>query len=90
MVMREDGNWLNSKGEMVVNKQVSLAYTLGKYCDEVLCDVIPMEATHILLGRPWQYDRKVTHNGITNRFSFTYMGQKVTLKPLSSREVSKD
>ncbi|RDX92936.1 hypothetical protein CR513_24871, partial [Mucuna pruriens] len=29
---------------------VSVAFTLGKYSDEVLCDVVPMEATHILLG----------------------------------------
>ncbi|RDX60677.1 hypothetical protein CR513_61159, partial [Mucuna pruriens] len=33
--------------------QVSLTFTLGKYSDEILCDVVPMEATHILLGRPW-------------------------------------
>ncbi|RDX70063.1 hypothetical protein CR513_50727, partial [Mucuna pruriens] len=32
--------------------------TLGKYNDEMLCDVVPMEATHILLGRPWQFDRR--------------------------------
>ncbi|RDY11986.1 hypothetical protein CR513_03277, partial [Mucuna pruriens] len=31
---------------------VSLAFTLGKYGDEVLYDVVPMKATHILLGRP--------------------------------------
>ncbi|RDY12489.1 hypothetical protein CR513_02703, partial [Mucuna pruriens] len=73
--------WLNSKGEMTMDKQ---------YNNEALCDVVPMGATHILLGRPLQYDRKVTHNGITNRFSFVHMGQKVTVKPLSPREVSED
>jgi hypothetical protein len=30
---------------------------LGNYHDEILCDVIPMDVCHILLGRPWQYDR---------------------------------
>ncbi|RDY03433.1 hypothetical protein CR513_12976, partial [Mucuna pruriens] len=44
--------WLNSEGELVVTKQVSLAFTLGKCKDEVLCDVVPMDATHILLRRP--------------------------------------
>ncbi|RDY05033.1 hypothetical protein CR513_11175, partial [Mucuna pruriens] len=43
--------WLNSKGEMTITNQVSLAFTLGKYSDEVLCDVVPIEATHILLER---------------------------------------
>ncbi|RDY08352.1 hypothetical protein CR513_07440, partial [Mucuna pruriens] len=35
-----------------------------------------MEATHILLGRPWQFDRKVTHDGVTNKFSFVHKGNK--------------
>jgi len=36
------------------------------------CDVLPMEAGHILLGRPWQSDRKVMHDGFTNRHSFEF------------------
>ncbi|RDX62360.1 hypothetical protein CR513_59316, partial [Mucuna pruriens] len=43
--------WLNREGELVVTKQVSPTFVLGKYEDVVLCDVIPIEATHILLGR---------------------------------------
>ncbi|RDX96932.1 hypothetical protein CR513_20360, partial [Mucuna pruriens] len=62
--------WLSEKGELVVDKQVPLAITLGSCKDDVVCDIFPMEATHILLGRPWQYDRKLTRDGITNRFSF--------------------
>ncbi|RDX82138.1 hypothetical protein CR513_37103, partial [Mucuna pruriens] len=44
---------LSEKGEMVVDRQVSFSFTLGKYSDEILGDVVPMEATHILLGKPW-------------------------------------
>jgi len=44
--------WLNAEGEIMVNKQVLITFAIGKYKDEVLCDVVPMEATHILLGRP--------------------------------------
>jgi len=43
--------WLSAKGEIMVNKQVLITFDIGKYQDEVLCDVVPMEATHILLGR---------------------------------------
>ncbi|RDX94058.1 hypothetical protein CR513_23613, partial [Mucuna pruriens] len=44
---------LSEKGEMVVNKQINVELTLGKYKDEILDDVVPMEATYNLLGRPW-------------------------------------
>ncbi|XP_048229082.1 uncharacterized protein LOC125369852 [Ricinus communis] len=53
--------------EVKINKQVRMVFTIGKYEDEVLCDVVPMHMSHILLGRPWQYDRKVIHDGFSNR-----------------------
>ncbi|KAI3469143.1 hypothetical protein Pfo_025806 [Paulownia fortunei] len=49
--------WVNNNGEIKVTKQVLVAFSVGKYEDEVFCDVVPMHACHILLGRPWQYDR---------------------------------
>ena len=39
-------------GELKVNKQVKVTTTLGHYEDTILCDVVPMQACHILLGRP--------------------------------------
>uniref|UniRef100_A0A2N9G5A0 Uncharacterized protein n=1 Tax=Fagus sylvatica TaxID=28930 RepID=A0A2N9G5A0_FAGSY len=62
-----NNKWLNDCGEIKVNKQVLISFSIGKYKDEVLCDVVPMHAGHILLGRPWQFDRKVTHDGFKNR-----------------------
>nr|XP_023887116.1 uncharacterized protein LOC111999228 [Quercus suber] len=50
--------WLNDCGEVKVNRQVLVSFSIGRYKDEVLCDVVPMHAGHILLGRPWQFDRK--------------------------------
>ncbi|XP_040938025.1 uncharacterized protein [Gossypium hirsutum] len=50
--------WLNDGGELKVTKQVLVSFTIGKYSDEVLCDVVPMHAGHLLLGRPWQFDRR--------------------------------
>ena len=75
--------WLSENGELVVDRQVLICFSIGKYVDEILFDVVPMEASHLLLGRPWQYDRDVVHNSVTNKFSFVLKGQKVTLKPLS-------
>ena len=59
--------WLNDSGEVKMTKQVVVPFSIGKYVDEVLCDVVPMQASHILLGRPWQYDRKAIHDGVKNR-----------------------
>ncbi|RDX73516.1 hypothetical protein CR513_46857, partial [Mucuna pruriens] len=69
---------------------VSLAFVLGKYEEEILCGVVPMEATHVNLGRPWQYNHNVTYDGVTNRFTFVHRGQKVILKPLLPKEVNED
>ncbi|XP_056858062.1 uncharacterized protein LOC108834148, partial [Raphanus sativus] len=82
--------WLNEKGEMRVSTQVSIPLSIGRYEDEILCDVIPMEASHILLGRPWQYDRKVTHDGFANKHTFEFNGKKTTLVPLTPNEVHQD
>ena len=50
--------WISKEGEIDVNKQVLINFSIGSYKDEVLCDVVPMEVIHILLGRPWQFDKK--------------------------------
>ncbi|OMO93879.1 reverse transcriptase [Corchorus capsularis] len=42
-------------------------YSLGT--KRMFC-VLPMQACHVLLGRPWQYDNKVHHDGETSRYSF--------------------
>ncbi|MCQ7416411.1 retropepsin-like aspartic protease, partial [Salmonella enterica] len=45
--------WLTNKGELKVNSQVLISFTLGRYKDEFLCDVLPMHAGDILLRRPF-------------------------------------
>ena len=71
--------------------QAKVFFSIRKYQDKILCDVVPMEASHILLGRSWQYDIKAIHDGFTNKISFIYQDKtKVVLKPLSSKEVCED
>ncbi|RDY03092.1 hypothetical protein CR513_13365, partial [Mucuna pruriens] len=81
---------LSNIGAVKVDKQVSLPFTIENYKDEVLCDVVLMEAEHILLGRPWQLNDKVTYNGYTNCLSFIYNELKITLIPLSPKQVCED
>ena len=49
-----------------------------------------MDAYHMLLGRPWWYDRKVMHNGYLNILSFAKDGMKITLAPLSPSKLCKN
>jgi hypothetical protein len=53
-----------------------------------VCDVVPMDACHILLGRPWQYDRKTVHNGLKNTYSFVKDGVKVIFGPIKNGNYS--
>ena len=64
---------------MKVTKQVVVPFSIGKYVDEVLCDVVPMQASHILLGRPWQYDRKAIYDGVKNKYTIVKDGKTITL-----------
>jgi len=43
--------WLNEDGDMTVKNQVEVQFSIGKYKDKVLCDVIPMETCRILFER---------------------------------------
>jgi len=35
-----------------MDKQVNIVFSIGKCVDEVVCDVVLMEASHLLLRRP--------------------------------------
>ncbi|GJR53338.1 putative nucleotidyltransferase, ribonuclease H [Tanacetum coccineum] len=80
--------WLKKGGEVTVSKRVHVPFSVGNtYKDNVWCDVVPMDACHLLLGRPWEYDRDITHNGRTNTYSFLFGGVKITLMPNKPKEV---
>ena len=44
-----------------------------------------MDACHLLLGRPWQFDRGTIHDGRKNSYSLVKGGQKFTLLPMKQR-----
>ena len=74
----------------MVTHQVLISFQVGKYEDKILCDVVPMEVTHILLGRPRQFDRRVTHDCYTNKYLVPYKGNTITLVPLTPSQVLED
>jgi hypothetical protein len=81
---------LNDCGKVRVDRQVLVTFSIGKYLDAMLCDVVPMHASHILLGRSWQYDRRVTHDGFKNMYSFVKEGKTIKLAPLTLSQVYED
>ena len=46
-------SWLQKGHQVMVSKQCQVEFKIGGYKDEILCDVIPMDVCHVLLGRPW-------------------------------------
>jgi len=36
--------WLNDNDEVNVNKQVFVVFSIGKYCDELLCGILQIQA----------------------------------------------
>jgi hypothetical protein len=77
-------------GEVMVTKHVLISFLIGKYKDGVLCDVVPMLASHLLLRRPWHFDRKAKHDKIKNRYSLEMDGRIYILASLSPRQVYED
>ena len=59
-----------------------MKFKTGHYFDEVLCDIMPMDCCHILLGGPWQYDGYIVHDGRFNQYTLWVNGKKQTLLPL--------
>ena len=77
--------WVNffsfySKGHnFLVNEQCKVEFHIGGYKDKVLCDIIPMDVSHILLGKAWKYNRKVIHDGRRNTYTLEKNGYKLVL-----------
>ncbi|CAA7036526.1 unnamed protein product [Microthlaspi erraticum] len=74
--------WLNSDAEIGISHRAWVSFSIGQYYkDKICCDVAPMDVGHLLLGRPWQYDRDVTHSGKSNVYSFVFDNRKIVLLP---------
>jgi hypothetical protein len=58
--------WLNDSEDIKI----------GEYIDSVECDVVPMTVCHLLLGRPWQYDRSSLHCGRSNQYTIKWKGKE--------------
>ena len=46
-----------------------------------------MDVCHLFLGRPWQYDRNVIHDGRMNTYTLEKNGRTHMLLPIKDKEV---
>jgi hypothetical protein len=80
-------SWLQKGHQVNVTKQCLVEFKIGGYKDEILCDVIPMDVCHLLLGRLWKYDRNVVHDGRKNTYTLEKNLRTHMLLPIKDKEV---
>jgi hypothetical protein len=79
--------WLSDAGDIKIGYKVKVPFKVGEYIDTVECVVAPMTVCHLLLGRPWQYDRSSLHCGRTIQYTIKWKGKSLILKPMTSQQI---
>eukprot|EP00253_Pinus_taeda_P030039 PITA_30039 len=81
-------SWLQKGHQLLVDEQCEVEFQIGRHKDKIICHVIPIDVCHILLGRPWQFDRSAVHDGKTNCYKFVKDGIKHTLVPIKEESAA--
>lgn len=81
---------MNSFGELKATKQYVISFSIGRYSNNVICDVISMQDHHIMLGHPSQFDRNANYDRRNNRVFLDLNKRKYKLSPLIIFQVYKD
>ncbi|GJU06168.1 hypothetical protein Tco_1122598 [Tanacetum coccineum] len=75
--------WIKKEPTLKVTKICKVPLAIGRHYNElVTCDVVDMEACHVLLGRPWQHDVDATRQGKSNMYLFKWSGETIVMLPL--------
>ena len=75
-------SWIKKRSKVKLTKTCRVPMSIGKhYRDDVICDVVDMDASHVMLGRPWQFDVDVTYKGQDNVYVFTWGEKKIAMVP---------
>jgi hypothetical protein len=81
--------WFNNSGKVKVTRSVRVHFSIVAYDDYVECDVVPMQACALLLGRPLQFDRNSVHHSATNQYTFVHNDKPIVLLPMSPESILK-
>jgi len=76
---------LGQDKELQISSESLLSISIGKnYKDDIWCNIVPIDACHILLGKPWLFSKRVKNDGRMNVYTFTKDHKKITLTSLKS------
>ena len=73
----------NNNDKIKVTRTVRVHFSISTYADYVDCDVVPMQACSLLLGRPWQFDKNSEHHGRNNQCTLVIRDKNITLVPMT-------
>jgi hypothetical protein len=83
-------SWLQKGHQVMVTKQCLVEFKIGGYRDEIMCDVIPMDVCHVLLGIPWKFDKNVIHDGRKHTYTLEKNGRTHMLFPIEEKKVKEE
>lgn len=77
--------WVNREVEIRVVKRCQIAFSIRpNYSTTIRADVVPMDASHIILGRPWQFDNHAVYDGREHTYTIRQDHKKVLLTPIQN------
>ena len=81
--------WIKEVGGIHVDERCRVSFSIDKYSNEIYCDIIDMDACHILFGRPWQFDVDAKHLGRKNAYQLEKKSVRYTLLPIVEKNQTK-
>jgi hypothetical protein len=73
-----------------ITHKARVKFSIGNYIYTIDCDVAPLSACHLLLGRSWQFDLDATHGGHSDGYSFMHKGIQHVVKPMIESAIKAD
>ena len=77
--------WIKEVDGIQVEYCCKVPFSIGKYSDEVYCDIVNMDACNFLFGRHCQFDVDATHSSRKNTYQLVKEGVCYTL-PMKTNE----
>ena len=77
--------WIREVGGIKVIERCKVPFSTDKYYNVIYCDIVDMDAYHILCGRPWQYDIDTKYIGRKNVYQLEKGDVKYTLVPFARK-----
>ena len=76
--------WIKEIDDIQLEERYKVPFFIGKYSDDVYCDIVDMDTCNLLFGRPWQFDVDATHSGRKNTYQLLKESVRHTLLPMET------